>query len=219
MEIYFVRHGKTEWNLERRFQGGHGDSHLLPESYADIEKLGKYLRKTKFRAVYASPLERARTTALKLEEAMNCSLPVHIDERLREMNLGKMEGEKFDKIAELYSEQIDDFWHHPEKFDAASIDAESYPHAMERGLSFGREMSMKYPGKEDKILVVSHGAVLSAIMGALLGYDVKHVRQNGVIYNTSVTILASRPDGQYFDLVKWSDVTPLGKQMSETDGL
>ena len=78
---------------------------------------------------------------------------------------------------------------------------------------------MKYPSKEDKILVVSHGAVLSAIMGALLGYDVKHVRQNGVIYNTSVTILASRPDGQYFDLVKWSDVTPLGKQMSETDGL
>ena len=41
MEIYFVRHGKTQWNLEQRFQGGQGDSKLLPESLADIEKLGR----------------------------------------------------------------------------------------------------------------------------------------------------------------------------------
>ncbi|WVT92775.1 histidine phosphatase family protein, partial [Enterococcus durans] len=26
MELYFTRHGKTEWNLERRFQGSNGDS-------------------------------------------------------------------------------------------------------------------------------------------------------------------------------------------------
>ncbi|WP_161949421.1 histidine phosphatase family protein, partial [Streptococcus suis] len=43
MKIYFVRHGKTEWNLEGRFQGYSGDSALLPESYQDLEKLGKYL--------------------------------------------------------------------------------------------------------------------------------------------------------------------------------
>lgn len=32
MQIYFVRHGKTEWNLASRFQGGHGDSPLLSQS-------------------------------------------------------------------------------------------------------------------------------------------------------------------------------------------
>ncbi|MGL5342822.1 MAG: histidine phosphatase family protein, partial [Lactococcus garvieae] len=33
MKIYFVRHGKTQWNLEKRLQGQKGDSPLLPESY------------------------------------------------------------------------------------------------------------------------------------------------------------------------------------------
>ena len=29
MKFYFVRHGKTQWNLEGRFQGANGDSPLL----------------------------------------------------------------------------------------------------------------------------------------------------------------------------------------------
>lgn len=32
MKLYFVRHGKTEWNLEGRLQGAKGDSPLLEES-------------------------------------------------------------------------------------------------------------------------------------------------------------------------------------------
>lgn len=32
MKLYFVRHGRTLWNLEGRFQGASGDSPLLPES-------------------------------------------------------------------------------------------------------------------------------------------------------------------------------------------
>lgn len=30
MQLYFTRHGKTEWNQARRFQGMLGDSPLLP---------------------------------------------------------------------------------------------------------------------------------------------------------------------------------------------
>lgn len=95
MQIYFVRHGKTEWNLASRFQGGHGDSPLLPQSLKDIKKLGKHLKGTKFRAIFASPLDRAFNTAQGIDDAMNANLPVIIDERLREFNLGDMEGMKF----------------------------------------------------------------------------------------------------------------------------
>ena len=44
MKFYFVRHGKTQWNLEGRFQGANGDSPLLEESVHDLEKLGDYLQ-------------------------------------------------------------------------------------------------------------------------------------------------------------------------------
>lgn len=219
MEIYFVRHGKTQWNLEQRFQGGQGDSKLLPESLADIEKLGRYLKGEHFKAVYASPLDRARMTAQGLIDAAGIRLPLHIDERLREMNLGKLEGMKYAEAEKLYPQEIDNFWHYPDKYDSKVVEGESYKHAMARGLDFGREMAEKYPKASDKVLVVSHGAVLSAIMGTLLGYDLADLRQNGVIYNTSVSILESQEKGPAFKLVKWSDVTPLEHKMSETDGL
>ena len=44
MKLYFVRHGRTVWNLEGRFQGAGGDSPLLPESIETLKELGQYLK-------------------------------------------------------------------------------------------------------------------------------------------------------------------------------
>jgi Fructose-2,6-bisphosphatase len=60
MELYFVRHGKTEWNLAGKYQGGHGDSPLLPESLHDIGLLAKRLADVEIDHMYASPLPRAQ---------------------------------------------------------------------------------------------------------------------------------------------------------------
>ena len=38
MKLYFVRHGRTVWNQEGRFQGASGDSPLLPESIDILKK-------------------------------------------------------------------------------------------------------------------------------------------------------------------------------------
>lgn len=43
MKLYFVRHGRTVWNQEGRFQGASGGSPLLPESIETLKKLGQYL--------------------------------------------------------------------------------------------------------------------------------------------------------------------------------
>ena len=141
MQIYFVRHGKTEWNLASRFQGGHGDSPLLPQSKKDIQKLGKYLRGTKFRGIFASPLDRAFNTAQGIDDAMNANLPVTIDERLREFNLGDMEGMKFADAEKKYPKQMDNFWHHPDQYDPTELHGEDYPHVIARGKSFAEEMA------------------------------------------------------------------------------
>ena len=40
MKLYFVRHGRTEWNQEGRFQGASGDSSLLPTAVEELQTLG-----------------------------------------------------------------------------------------------------------------------------------------------------------------------------------
>ena len=48
MRLYFVRHGKTQWNLEGRLQGTKGDSPLLKESIEQVSELGQYLSDSTF---------------------------------------------------------------------------------------------------------------------------------------------------------------------------
>lgn len=150
MQIYFVRHGKTEWNLASKFQGGHGDSPLLPESYEDIKKLGNYLKGTKFRGIYASPLKRAFDTAQGVQQSMGISLPVRVEERLREFNLGNLEGMKFEEAEKKYPKEIDDFWNHADLYDPSAIHGETYPEVIARGKDFAQEMAKLYPNKDDK---------------------------------------------------------------------
>ncbi|RVU70289.1 MULTISPECIES: histidine phosphatase family protein [Lactobacillus] len=219
MQIYFVRHGKTEWNLASRFQGGHGDSPLLPQSLEDIKKLGHHLKGTKFRAIFASPLQRAFNTAQGIDDAMNSNLPVVIDERLREFNLGDMEGMKFDDAAKKYPKQIDNFWNHPEQYDPTELHGENYEHVIVRGKNFAQEMAQRFPEADDKVLAVSHGAALSAIMGGLLGSPLKDVRKRGGLSNTSLTILETDDGGQTFKPVVWNETDYLGRKLSKTDSL
>ena len=63
MKLYFVRHGRTVWNLEGRFQGAGGDSPLLPESIDTLEELGQYLKDIPFDKIYSSDLPRAVKSA------------------------------------------------------------------------------------------------------------------------------------------------------------
>lgn len=219
MQIYFVRHGKTEWNLASRFQGGHGDSPLLPQSLRDIQKLGHHLRGTKFRAIFASPLQRAFDTAQGLDRAMNANLPVVIDERLREFDLGALEGMKFAAAAKKYPQQMDNFWHHPDLYDPTTIHGETYPQVIARGKSFAREVAHRFPAETDKVLAVSHGAALSAIMGGLLGFPLKDIRKRGGLSNTSLTILETKDGGKSFRPVVWNETDFLGRKLSKTDSL
>jgi broad specificity phosphatase PhoE len=69
MKIYFVRHGKTQWNQERRLQGMTGDSPLYcQKALVEIAALGDYLADLKFDAIFSSPSKRAIDTAMILSE-------------------------------------------------------------------------------------------------------------------------------------------------------
>ena len=68
MKLYFVRHGRTEWNQEGRFQGASGDSPLLPTAVEELHTLGKHLAQTQFDKIYSSDLPRDVRSAEIIQE-------------------------------------------------------------------------------------------------------------------------------------------------------
>ncbi|VKI26445.1 phosphoglycerate mutase [Streptococcus pneumoniae] len=68
MKLYFVRHGRTLWNQEGRFQGASGDSPLLPESIETLKRLGQYLKEIPFDQIFIQVIYLERSNLLRLSK-------------------------------------------------------------------------------------------------------------------------------------------------------
>ncbi|MFR3747482.1 histidine phosphatase family protein [Streptococcus sp.] len=203
MKLYFIRHGRTEWNEEGRLQGANGDSPLLPSSVEQLEKLGKHLATVPFDAAYASDLPRAVHTAQIILHQLEHPLKLQATPTLREWNLGKLEGAKIATITSIYPQQMQAFRHNLARFDNEIFDAESVCETTKRTCDFVKGLK----GKElDTVLIVGHGANLTASIRTLLGYDTGELRKNGGLDNASVTILTTE-DFEQFHLDTWNDTS------------
>ncbi len=205
MKLYFIRHGRTEWNEEGRFQGANGDSPLLPSSIQQIKKLGHSLSSIRFDAVFSSDLKRAGDTA-QLIMVQN-QFPIHVEEisDLREWSLGQLEGCKIDTIRSKYPQEMEAFRHDLSQFHHDLFDAESLFDTTKRTCDFVKSLKGK---KFDTVLIVGHGANLTASIRTLLGYKPEELRKNGGLTNASVTILTT-DDFEHFDLLQWNDTSYL----------
>ena len=73
MTILLVRHGETEWNRTRRYQGW-SDSPLTPRGLAQAEAIGRRLAglpEAAGAAIVASPIGRASRTAEIIAEILH----------------------------------------------------------------------------------------------------------------------------------------------------
>ncbi|WP_105116495.1 histidine phosphatase family protein [Streptococcus suis] len=208
MKIYFVRHGKTEWNLEGRFQGYSGDSALLPESYQDLEKLGKYLAEIPFDAIYSSDLQRAHSTAVEIAKANHHCQTVLTTPQLREWNFGTLEGSKMAIFRAIYPKQAWALKHNLARFKHDVFDAESVHQVTQRMVDFIQSLQEENP---ETVLIVSHGAFLTASSHRLLGFPPAQLRHRGGLDNASVTILETS-DFENFTELAWNDTSYKAKQ-------
>jgi probable phosphoglycerate mutase len=93
--IVLVRHGETDWNRERRFQG-HADTPLNDVGRAGARALAAELATEPVSALYSSPLQRAFETARIVGEPLG--IDVVVEERLREIDVGSWQGLTRDEI-------------------------------------------------------------------------------------------------------------------------
>ena len=203
MKLYFVRHGRTIWNLEGRFQGAGGDSPLLPESIYILKQLGQYLKEIPFDKIYSSDLPRAIKSAEIIQSQLQAPCTLKSIPDLREWQLGKLEGLKIATLNAIYPRQIKAFRSNLAQFDTKMFEAESLYSTTQRTIQFIKSLK---GSPTENILIVGHGANLTASLRTLLGYKEAHLRKAGGLANASLTILET-DDFETFILERWNDTS------------
>jgi broad specificity phosphatase PhoE len=163
MELVCVRHGRTAWNADRRFQG-QTDIPLDDEGLAQAQALAAYLRNERFDHAHTSDLVRARTTAEHVFAGRAGTLNVTPD--LREMHFGLWEGLTWDEIVARWPDLEQKNEKAPMFYTAEGGESwDALCARIERALR--RITAAMEP--DDRALIVAHAGVLHGIVRVLNG--------------------------------------------------
>ena len=108
MKLILVRHGETSWNEERRVQGGDSDIELNDTGLEQAKKLATFLEHESIAAILSSPLQRAIATAEVI--ASHHQLPVEVDQGLKELKVGELEGMSVSNLRTTFSQFLMQWW-------------------------------------------------------------------------------------------------------------
>ncbi len=164
-KIFLVRHGKTVWNAEGRYQGKM-DIPLNDEGKEQAKKVGEALKKFKISAVYSSPLKRTMDTAKEI--AKHHALEVIPEEGFLEIDHGKWEGMLAEEVEREYPELLK-LWR---KMPAEVVmpEGESLRDVYERAVNAFENIVSKH-SDDEIIAIVGHDATNKVLMCYLLETD------------------------------------------------
>ncbi|HTJ26586.1 MAG TPA: histidine phosphatase family protein [Candidatus Limnocylindria bacterium] len=165
MQLICVRHGRTAWNADRRFQG-HTDIPLDDEGRAQATALGSLLREERIDAAVSSDLSRARETA-QLVLGARAVIP-RLDPDWREMRFGDWEGLTWDEIVAANPQLDRGAGTSPKRYTPAG--GESFDDLCER---VARALTRVTAELQDETtaLIATHAGPLHAVLRVLLGDD------------------------------------------------
>ncbi|MEA2642757.1 MAG: hypothetical protein QOF51_4151 [Chloroflexota bacterium] len=203
--VYLVRHGSTEWNESRRFQGHH-DVPLSALGRAQAARVAIRLSVEPIDVGYSSDLLRAHETAQIIVGER--PIPIITDVRLRECCFGEWEGLRHDEIAVRDPELWEAYLGNPA--ENCPPGGESLNVLAERVAAGFRALAGApiTPGETEEpsgwfaagstsprgVLLASHGAALGVLLRALLGFDPG--RERGLpIRPASLSIVELGPHG------------------------
>ncbi|MFY0691568.1 MAG: histidine phosphatase family protein [Paracoccaceae bacterium] len=193
-ELFLLRHGETEWNLERRLQG-RLDSPLTEKGRLQASRQADILLHTSLPAnirAYSSPQGRARATAALALDPLG--LVPDFEDDLREIDLGLWQGLCWDDIARRWP----DLFARADSFFLRSLEA---PEG-ERHADIADRLARFLDNLQGPAVIVSHGVVLNVLRGLLcdLGLAQQAVlpQLQGVVFhiaNGTETVLGTDQKG------------------------
>lgn len=186
MKLYIIRHGETDWNVKRRFQG-RADIPLNEEGRRLARITSEALKETAFTKIYTSPLKRAYETAMIIKRERD--IPVIEEPRIIEIGFGEYEGLCCGKDNfNIPDPEFMNFFDKPEAYKPPR-GAEGIDELKARTADFLQEIVHNKNMENDTILVSTHGAALRGLLSYINGAGLKDFWKGGVHKNCAVTIV------------------------------
>ncbi len=181
--VIFMRHGQAENNVSRTLVGRHIESHLTSQGKDQAADVAKQLKSIPIDKVYVSPVIRAIETAQIVCETLG--MDYEIDERLYEIELGKLVGMNYEEVTTKYGDLFLRFYaeHDPV---LASFGVEPFAAVKQRVKSLLDDALKKH--EDSNVLMVTHLDPIKAALATLL--DLKpEALYRWHIRNASLTVL------------------------------
>jgi len=95
-----MRHGQADNNVNRILVGRHLESHLTEQGKMQVKDTARLLKSMSISKIYSSPVTRTIETTQIVGEELG--LDYEIDDRLYEIDLGKLAGTNYDEVLNKY---------------------------------------------------------------------------------------------------------------------
>ena len=184
--LLLARHGETDWNSERRWQG-HADRPLNDAGLAQARELADFLADAPIAAIYSSDLARARQTAEVVAAAR--ALPLELDTGLREVDVGEWSGLSIEEAEQKYPEGFRRWQDGLHGWD----EGESYEQMRERVVAAVLAIAERHPG--ETILIVTHGGSIRACRASADGLDYATSRKTDLRSTANCDVVALHAAG------------------------
>ena len=206
--VLLIRHGQTDWNVERRWQGMIHEVPLNEIGRQQAKRLSAHLQERSITLLYSSDLLRAWETALILGKSLNRR--PQADERWRERDVGVFQGLTWDEVVALYPKDATVF--ESRNLSRRIPGGESRMDLRKRSRAAWDDLVCADDGSEE-VGVVSHGGTIRSLLLTLFP-DHSLLVDPFRVPNTSITTLEPnqagwcRPDTPLsrLDRANWSEI-------------
>ncbi|MEV4623314.1 histidine phosphatase family protein [Asanoa sp. NPDC049573] len=205
VRLVLVRHGESLWNTEKRYQG-QADSGLTERGLAQAEVAAAIVEAGFGTAdlVLTSDLPRARDTAAAYESRFG-GVPVRVDARLREIDVGDWTGRTFAEVAAAHPERLAEF---ERGVDVRRGGGETFAELRERVWAALTEAAAEVGA--GTVVAFAHGGSIRVAAAAALRVPPPGHRQFSPPVNCSLTVIDyGGPDATHA-LVAYNQPTAAG---------
>ncbi len=182
MNIYLVRHGESQTNIEKRF-AGHLETPLTKTGEKQAQLLLNYFKDKNIDKIYSSSLSRAVNTIAPTADFYG--LEIIKDDRLKEINAGDWQGKTYLEIIDS-SYQFRVVW----KTDMANCvcdNGESVKDCAKR--VFDALIDVAENSNAKNVIITSHGLSIRTILSNVLYGDIKNLDKLSFLVNAGISLL------------------------------